>query len=143
MSNMLGRAIAITAEAFKNKTDKGGNPYILHCLRVMNDIPAHDHELRCIAVMHDLVEDTQWTLEDLRREGFSERVIYGVFMMTHADTVPYDDYIKYIATSPDARLVKLADLKDNSDITRMKGLTRRDLDRLEKYHRSWMYLSKV
>ena len=138
----LDVAIAIAAEAFRGKNDKGGNPYILHCLHVMYQMDPLDHDLRCIAVLHDLVEDTKWTIDDLRTEGFSDRILTGIDILTHKEEMPYDDYIKLIAMYPDARKVKLADLKHNSDITRMKGLRKKDFDRLEKYHRSFAYLSE-
>lgn len=137
---MLDKAISIAAQAFEGKYDKGGQPYILHCLTVMKAIPEDDDELRCIAVLHDLVEDTEWTLEDLQKVGFSNRVIRGVETLTHDPEVSYDDYIKKIARYSDARKVKLADLRHNSDIMRMKGISRKDFERLERYHRSYAYL---
>jgi (p)ppGpp synthase/HD superfamily hydrolase len=143
MKSDLGKAISIAAAAFENKTDKGGHPYILHCIRVMNAMPSSDHELQAIAVMHDLIEDTNWSFKDLYAEGFSMRVVTALQLLTHDKETSYDDYIKRLAHNVDARLVKLADLKDNSDITRMKGLTKADFDRLEKYQRSFAYLSKV
>jgi len=136
----LGKAISITSLAFIDKVDKGGKPYILHCLHVMHKVRAFGDEVMMIAVMHDLVEDTTWTIEALRSEGFSERVLAGVEIMTHRKGVPYDEYIKIIATNEDTRAVKKEDLKHNSDITRMKGLTKKDFDRLEKYNRSYAYL---
>lgn len=142
---MLAKAIAIAAAAFKNKLDKGGRPYILHCLRVMNNaryINPNDEDLMCIAVLHDLLEDCddEWSAQRLRDEGFSDRVISALELLTHIDG-DYDMYIKVIAFSDDARSVKLADLVDNSDITRIKGLRKKDMDRLEKYHRAYTYLS--
>lgn len=140
---MLDKAISYAATAFQGKMDKGGKPYILHCLHVMNKVACHnDEELMIIAVLHDIVEDTDWELKSLIDAGFSERVILGVQTLTHKKGVSYDDYIKAIALSDDARLVKLEDLKHNSDITRMKGLRKKDFDRLEKYHRSYEYLKK-
>jgi (p)ppGpp synthase/HD superfamily hydrolase len=139
---MLSKAIRIAAEAFEDKVDKGGQPYILHCLYVMNQMPEDDEELRCIAVMHDLVEDTSWTTGLLFYEGFSERVIRGVYTLTHESWETYDDYIKRISANKDAVKVKLADLRHNSDITRIKGLTKKDFDRMEKYHRAYTYLSR-
>jgi (p)ppGpp synthase/HD superfamily hydrolase len=139
---MLSKAISITAQAFEGNYDKGGKAYILHCLHVMNQMPEKDEELRCIAVMHDLIEDTEWTALQLEKIGFSCRVIEGVRCLTH-DSESYDDYIKRISLNSDARIIKLADLKHNSDITRMKGLRKKDFDRLEKYHRAFAYLSEV
>lgn len=142
MSN-LATAIALAAKGFEFKTDKSGEPYILHCLRVMNNLHTNDKELQTIAVLHDCVEDGVCTIEDLVKLKFSQRVIYAIILLTHDKKDSYDDYIKKLATDSDARLVKLADLKDNSDITRLKGLTKKDFDRMEKYHKAYIYLSKV
>lgn len=143
---MLGTAYAITAIAFENKTDKGGNPYMDHCIYVMNKMPHHDTELRCIALMHDLIEDTKWTADMLYDEGFSQRVVQGVVDLTHDyDLQPsyLDDYIPRIATNPDAVKVKMADLEHNSKIFRMKGLASKDFKRLKKYFLAYEYLRKV
>lgn len=139
----LGIAISLTAEKFKNKVDKKGEPYILHCLRVMNEVNPRDKELQMIAVMHDLVEDTDVTLQDLRDLKFSERVVKGVEILTHNPEVPYPDYIKLVSFYPDAVECKLSDLKDNSDITRLKGLSKKDHERIEKYHISYTYLENL
>ena len=139
----LGIAISIAAKGFENITDKGGQPYILHCLRVMNSLNTNDWELKTIAVLHDCIEDNVCTVKDLFVLGFSNRVIDALIVLTHDKKVSYDDYIKRISFNEDAVKVKLADLKDNSDITRIKGLTKKDLDRVEKYHRAYTYLSKI
>ena len=143
---MLSKAISIVSQAFEGKTDKGGSPYILHCLRVMSGVNQQDEELMQIAVLHDLVEDfpTEWNLVRLANNDFSDRVISALSLLTHdKEKVSYDDYIKAIALNEDARQVKLADLRDNSNITRLKGLSKKDFDRLEKYSRSYIYLSKI
>lgn len=137
---MLSTAIAITAGVFENVNDKGGQPYILHCLNVMNQMDPTDHELMSIAVLHDVIEDSGYSLDYLRSKGFSERVIDGVKALTHEKGVPYMDYIRNIAHNPDARKVKMADLRHNSDIMRMKGLREKDFRRLEKYHTAYEYL---
>lgn len=136
----LGIAIAITAEGFKHRKDKGGKPYILHCLRVMRRLHSTDDELNCIAVMHDNVEDKIHTLDQLRALGFSNRVITAVDLLTHHSDVSYEDYIRRLAHNDDARAVKLSDLKDNSDITRLKGISVEDHDRISKYHWAYTYL---
>lgn len=144
---MLDKAISIVSQSFEGKKDKGGKPYVLHCLRVMNDVDQNDEELMSIAVLHDLVEDfpNKFTFFDLQHKyGFSDRVIRALQLLTHNKSeVSYEDYIKAIALNKDARLVKLSDLKDNSNIMRLKGLSKKDFDRMEKYHRSYIYLSKV
>lgn len=81
--------------------------------------------------------------DDLRFIGFKNRVVSALELLTHVENLSYDDYIKAISFNEDARLVKLADLKDNSDITRLKGLRKKDLERMEKYHRSYIYLSEI
>jgi guanosine-3',5'-bis(diphosphate) 3'-pyrophosphohydrolase len=136
----LAVAIAVAAEAFKDTLDKAGEPYILHCLRVMNNLHTRDKELQSIAILHDVVEDTGITLEDLKNMGFSDRVLKAVALLTHDNRMDYKSYIQRIAGNSDARIVKLADLKDNSDITRLKGLSQSDFDRMKKYHVAFIYL---
>ena len=139
--NKLGLAISIVAQAFEGKTDKGGKPYILHCLRVMNSVNQKDEDLMIAAILHDIVEDTDYTFAKLTSLGFSDRVVGILHLLTHNKETPYEEYIKAISVSPDATQIKLADLKDNSDITRIKGLRKKDIDRIEKYHRAYVYLS--
>lgn len=142
---MLAKAIAIASDIFKDTVDKGGHPYILHCLRVMNSVDQNDRELMTIAVLHDVPEDfpKEHSVAYFVMQGFSTRVITALTLLTHNKSVPYDDYVKAIAHNEDARRVKLADLQDNSNITRLKGLIKKDFDRLEKYSRAYTYLSKV
>ena len=137
---MLDVAIALAATAFKGRFDKGGQPYILHCLFVMSQMDTDDHDLMIIAVLHDLIEDTDYTIENLRAIGFSERVLTGLTLMTHLDGVPYMDYIRAIAMNADCRKVKRADLDHNSRLLRMKGLREKDFRRMEKYHTAYEYL---
>lgn len=131
----LSTAIAITAKAFEGKYDKGGKPYILHCLEVMYGVAyTGDDEIMMAAVMHDLVEDTDYTTKDLHELGFSSDVVVMVSLLTHYAGVSYDEYLDTIACNKGCIQIKLADLKHNSDITRMKGLREKDFKRLEKYH---------
>jgi GTP diphosphokinase / guanosine-3',5'-bis(diphosphate) 3'-diphosphatase len=109
----------------------------------MNNLSTDDSELNQIAILHDIKEDCGITTKQLYDMGFSERVVKGICKLTHQPEMPYDDYIKEIASSEDAVRVKIADLKDNSDITRLKGLTKKDFDRMEKYHKAYIYLSKI
>lgn len=142
---MLATAIKLASDAFVTTIDKGGKPYILHCLRVMNAVDQTDEELMCIAVLHDLIEDKpdKYSFEQLRSfYGFSERVVSTIAVLTHdKDISNYEDYIKAIAINKDATTVKLADLKDNADITRLKGLRKKDFDRMERYHKAYIYLN--
>lgn len=137
----LARAISIAAVGFEDKFDKAGRPYILHCLRVMDKMETDEEKI--VAILHDTIEDGVCTMKYLIEQHFSQNVIYALILLTHTKEDTYDEYIKKIATDALATKVKLADLKDNSDITRLKGLTKKDFDRMEKYHRSYVYLSKT
>ena len=141
--HMLGVAIALAATKFGTTTDRGGEPYMLHCLKVMEGLNEKDHELRAIGVMHDVVEDTDVTLDDLANMGFSFRVVNGVDGMTKRENETYEDFVRRCATNEDSRLAKIEDLKHNSDITRLKGIGKKDIERMEKYHRAYLYLIGV
>jgi len=139
----LGKAISITASAFRDVTDKGGNPYILHCLHVMNKMKYEDdEELMIVAVLHDLVEDTEWTFHALTNHGFSKRVTDLLRLLTHDKSIPYMDYIGKLAINPDARKIKIQDLRHNSDLFRIKGIRDKDTERLKKYHKAYLYLKE-
>ena len=140
----LGQAIALAAKVHQYQTDKGGKAYILHPIRVMMRLRTDDEELMMIAILHDVVEDSDGaiTLSDLRYIGYSERVIAGVDALTKRPGEEYDDFIKRCALNPDGRLVKRDDIKDNSDVTRLKGLRKKDFDRLQKYCIAYEYLKE-
>jgi (p)ppGpp synthase/HD superfamily hydrolase len=141
---MLGKAIAIASTVHACQKDKGGNAYILHPIRIMMRLRTQDDELMQIAILHDVVEDSNdWSIEKLKAEGFSDRVVSALELLTHAPDEPYDAYIKRIATNRDATKIKLEDLRDNSDITRLKGLRQKDFERMEKYHRAFLFLQKT
>lgn len=137
---LLARAIALASAGHQDQFDRAGSPYILHCLTVMHKTKTDDLEIKQIAVMHDLLEDTETTMADLEKEGFSQRVRDALFLLTHVDGVSYDQYIKGISTNLDAIIVKLADLRHNSDLTRLKGLTEKDFERMQKYQKAYVYL---
>jgi len=136
----LGRAIEIASAAHAKQVDKGGRPYILHPLWVMNKVRHLGDEYMIVAVLHDVVEDSDWTIDGLIKEGFSQNVIYSLILLTHDNEISYDTYIKAISLDPIAKAVKLRDLEHNTKITRLKGLRKKDFDRLEKYHKAYVYL---
>jgi (p)ppGpp synthase/HD superfamily hydrolase len=141
---MLDKAISIAGNAFVGVYDKGGNPYILHCLEVMNHVKPMGEKAMVVAVLHDLLEDTNWTASDLIKSGIDEYTVSLIEMMTHKKDEDYfDDYIKRVSMNKITRSVKMADLCHNSNITRMKGLREKDFKRLEKYHRAYAYLQSV
>jgi len=131
-------AIAVALTAFIGKKDKGGQPYILHCLFVMAQMNQRDSEQMQAAVLHDVVEDSDITLEDLRILGFSDRVVRTVELLTHGNE-PYTDYINRIANSNNlgAIRIKIADLTHNMDLSRLGRIPKQtDLDRVGKYRKA-------
>jgi len=130
----LEKAIIIAAQAHDGQTDKAGEPYILHPLRMMLRLSLAED--RITAVLHDVVEDSDISLEDLRAEGFSERIIEAIRSVTKEPEESYKDFINRAASNPIARRVKLVDLEDNSNLSRIKNPTDIDLKRIEKYRRA-------
>jgi (p)ppGpp synthase/HD superfamily hydrolase len=129
----LGKMIALAATAHYEQKDKSGKPYILHCLAVMRILNSDDDTLNCIAVGHDLLEDTNVTHTWLR-DCFSDRVYKAIVALTKTKGQSYEDYQLQVMGNIDAVKVKIADLTHNSDITRLKGLTDKDFERMKKYH---------
>jgi len=141
--NMLGKAIALAAEVHSDQLDKAGKAYILHPIRMMMRLRTNDEDLMAIAILHDVVEDSHITLDDLFKMGFSFRVVNGVDGLTRRKDESYDQFIRRAAQNEDSRLIKIEDLRDNSDITRLKGIGKKDIERMEKYHRAYLYLTGV
>jgi (p)ppGpp synthase/HD superfamily hydrolase len=137
----LDRAIAIAAEAHTGQKDKTGISYILHPIRLM--IQMDSEEAMIAAVLHDVVEDSVWTLDDLRREGFSDEVLNAVDCLTHreGEGEDYWDYIKRAGSDPIAIKVKLADLFDNLNPNRLDKVTEEDEKRFERYRKAQKMLS--
>ena len=130
----LERAIAIAAEAHAGQVDKGGAPYILHPLRVM--LSVSQPQERIVAVLHDVVEDSDWTFEALREAGFSAAVVAALKALTKIEGETYEAFIQRARANPVARAVKLADIADNSDLSRIPQPTTEDHWRMEKYRRA-------
>lgn len=132
--DLLGSAIHTAVDNHRGQTDKGGRPYFLHVMAVMLMVTEfEDEELECIAILHDTIEDTALTYTMMKDLGFTSRVIEGVRAMTKQRGQTYDEYKKQVMANPDAIVVKMADLRHNSDITRLKGVTEKDLERVVKY----------
>jgi (p)ppGpp synthase/HD superfamily hydrolase len=96
-----------------------------------------------VAILHDTVEDTDWTLDRLRQAGFAAEVVQAVECLTHRDQETYEDFIARVQTNPIARKVKLADLEDNMDLRRLSTVTAQDVQRLHKYHQAWLALRQA
>lgn len=142
MQQMLNNAIAIAAKYHDGQFDKGGKPYILHVMKVMHYLKTDDEELNCIAVLHDIVEDTKCEYKDLRAAGMSERVIDGVKRLTKYKGQPPEEYLAGILASRDAMLVKSCDLRHNMDIRRLKGVSEKDSKRLDKYAKMYTVIQE-
>lgn len=128
----LERAIAIAAEAHAGQVDKAGAPYILHPLRVMLEMRVEDE--RIVAVLHDVIEDCpEWTLRRIGDEGFAPSVISGVNAVTRRPNEAYMEFIDRAGKDPIGRAVKLADLADNMDLSRLPELTKKDWERMQRY----------
>lgn len=130
---MFDKAILIAANEHLGQRDKGGKAYILHPIRLAMRLRTDDEELMCIAVLHDAAEDGKVTFNDLVEQGFSSRVVNALKLLTHQKGIPYEEYIYQMRDNYDALRVKREDLKDNSDLSRLKGISEKDLARLTKY----------
>ena len=135
----LEQAIELAVKHHKGQYDKGGKPYILHPLRLMMSVDTDDEKI--VAVMHDLVEDTHITIAYLRSAGFSEKVLSALDCVTNRDNEDYESFIERIAQNPLATKVKLADLEDNMDLSRIPEPSKKDYKRIEKYKRAKTRLS--
>ena len=126
------KAMEICFEAHKKQVDKSGIPYVFHPIHLAEQMTTE--ETTIVALLHDVVEDSDITFEYLENEEFDKAVIDAVKLLTHKDkSVKYGDYVKKIKTNPIAKAVKLADLAHNSDITRLDVVTEKDLKRRQKY----------
>ena len=139
MNMSLEKAIRIAAQAHAGQKDKAGAAYILHPLRVMMKMDTEPEMMA--AVLHDLIEDTGWTLQRLRRNGFAPEVVDAVDHLTRRKEETYGQFISRVKGNPLAVKIKLADLEDNMDTSRLKKITARDRTRLEKYRRAWKQLA--
>lgn len=141
-SKELSIAIKIASEAHLNQMDKGGNPYILHPIWVMNKVRHLGHEYMIVGVLHDVVEDSNWSISKLRSAGIPEVCLVALALLTHDPDMEYQSYIKSLAVNEIAREVKMRDLEHNSKITRLKGLRDKDFERMKKYNKAYTYLKE-
>jgi (p)ppGpp synthase/HD superfamily hydrolase len=131
---LLERAIAIALESHKGQTDKAGKAYILHPLRLMLKMKADEEMI--VAVLHDVVEDSDVTFEDLKDQGFSQAILDALACVTKVKGECYDDFIRRIKKNPLASRVKVADLQDNMDLGRIPHPQQKDFERVEKYKKA-------
>lgn len=125
------KAMKLCFDAHKEQVDKSGLPYVFHPFHLAEQMS--NENTTVVALLHDVVEDSDYTFADLQELGFSESVLAALRLLTHDESVPYMDYVAAIKKNPVARAVKLADLRHNSDLSRMDEVTEKTLARREKY----------
>lgn len=131
---MTKKALKLSFEAHQNQVDKSGMPYVFHPFHLAEQM--EDENTTIVALLHDVVEDTDIGFDDLYKMGFSQTVIEALKLLTHDDNEPYEDYINRIKKNEIAKAVKLADLRHNSDLTRLDNVDEKALKRAEKYKKS-------
>ena len=132
------KAIVLAFNAHIHQTDKSGLPYIFHPWEVANQL--NDEACVCVALLHDIIEDTNITYDDLRNEGFSEEIIEGIKGVTKKENEDYMDFVTRAKSNNISRLVKIADLRHNMDLTRMNEITEFDIKRYQKYEKALKFL---
>lgn len=132
------KALKLCFEAHKDQVDKTGVPYVFHPFHLAEQMT--DEITTVCALLHDVVEDTDCTFEDLQKMGFPDEVIIALKLLTHDPAVPYMEYVKALAGNPVSRQVKIADLQHNSDLSRMDEIDQRAIERTEKYKKALAYL---
>lgn len=125
------QALKLCFEAHRDQIDKSGMPYVFHPFHLAEQMDTEESTI--VALLHDIVEDTDYTLQDLKALGFPSNVIDALALMTHDPKVPYMEYVKGISANPLATKVKLADLQHNSDLSRLDSVDEKALSRVKKY----------
>lgn len=139
MSLLVKKAYEIARNAHFGQKDKAGVDYIKHPETVANLVQTDEHKI--VAYLHDVVEDTALTLDDLMRHGFPNRIISAVDTLTKKNGQSYQSYLELVKRNDLAKVVKLADLQHNSDLSRLKTVEPKDVERQEKYRRAIKFLS--
>ena len=137
-NELLEKALRIAVEAHAGQVDKSGKPYIFHPLRVC--YRCFTDEEKVVALLHDTIEDTEVTAENLLSEGFPRNIVDAVLSVSRNENESYEDFVKRTRLNPLGRSVKLHDLEDNMDISRLEQVTEKDLGRLNKYIKAYRYL---
>lgn len=128
------KAMKLCFKAHKNQTDKSGIPYVFHPIHLAEQMETEVTTV--VALLHDVIEDTRYTLKKLKKLGFGDDVLDALVLLTHDKAVDYMDYVAKIKQNPIAKAVKLADLKHNSDISRLDVVDEKALERREKYQQA-------
>ena len=139
-TNLTKQALKLCFESHKEQVDKSGMPYVFHPFHLAEQM--NDEATTVVALLHDVVEDTELTFEDLEKQGFGEEIISALKLLTHNDDTPYMDYVAKIKNNKIATAVKLADLKHNSDLSRLDTVDEKVLERKAKYEKAIKFLEE-
>lgn len=139
-TDLTKKALKLCFKAHKNQVDKAGMPYIFHPFHLAEQMT--DEISTVCALLHDVVEDTDCTFDDILTMGFPQEAVDVLKLLAHKDGVPYMEYVQEIAKNPIAKQVKLADLRHNSDLTRLDAVDEKTLQRVEKYKQAIALLAK-
>lgn len=134
------KALKLCFEAHKNQLDKSGLPYVFHPFHLAEQMKTE--QTTVVALLHDVIEDTDYTVDYLAKQGFDKEILDALLLLTHEDKVDYMDYVTKIKQNPIAKAVKLADLNHNSDLTRLDAIDQKALERREKYQKAIELLNK-
>ena len=134
------KAMKLCFEAHKDQKDKSGIPYVFHPIHLAEQMTSEKATI--VALLHDVIEDTEYTISDLAKEGFDDEVLDAISLMTHDDNVKYMDYVREIGKNPIAKEVKLADLRHNSDLTRLDVVDEKALERRNNYLKAIAFLEE-
>ena len=139
-TKLTKKALQLSFEAHKDQVDKSGMPYVYHPFHLAEQMDTEETVI--VALLHDVVEDTDYTLQDIADMGFPQTVVEAIALMTHNDSVPYMDYVARIKQNPIAAAVKLADLRHNSDTSRLDVVDDKTTERIQKYQRAIALLTE-
>jgi guanosine-3',5'-bis(diphosphate) 3'-pyrophosphohydrolase len=139
---LLSNCLVLMVNAHRGQFDRGGAPYQLHPLKVMHYLKTDDEELQCVALLHDVIEDTKTSYQELIEIGCTDRIINAVRALTKQPGQTYDEYKEAVFANEDAMRVKMCDLRHNSDIRRLKGVTEKDIERMAKYNRFYLEIQQ-
>lgn len=141
MIDIIEKSLAIALKAYSGKKDKAGATYILHPLRIMAKMVTEEE--MSVALLHDVIEDSKITAEDLLNEGIPSSIVNAVTLLSKVDGDSYEQFIERVLSNELAVKVKKADIEDNINVLRLNDVTTADLERIAKYHKAWKVLNKA
>jgi len=138
--DIIEKSLQIALEAYAGKKDKAGKTYILHPLRIMGTMETEEE--MSVALLHDVIEDSEFTAEDLLAQGIPDNIVDAVSLLSKVDEESYEQFIKKILSNKLASKIKKADIEDNINVLRLDVLQSIDIERIKKYHKAWKILKE-